>query len=155
MEQRDTIVRLIGAAKLLKGVVLVAVGVGALRLLHDDVGHEIHRWIHVLHVADDNHYVRVLISQLTGLPHHDMQLVAIASLSYAGLFLIEGTGLLLRALWAEYVTIIITTSFIPLEIYELVEHRSIVKAIVTALNVAIVVYLVWRLHRNRHWPFRR
>ncbi len=46
---------------------------------------------------------------------------------YAGLFLIEGTGLLLRKHWAEYFTIITTGLFIPLEVYELARHFTVVK----------------------------
>ena len=51
----------------------------------------------------------------------------------------------MRKVWAEYLTIIITGSFIPLEIYEMVEHRSMVKGMVIVLNVAIVIYLVLRV----------
>jgi uncharacterized membrane protein (DUF2068 family) len=50
--------------------------------------------------------------------------------------------------------VIITTSFIPLEIYELVEHRSWQKVGVVVVNVLIVLYLVRRLRREGHWPFR-
>src|SRR5436305_626070 len=101
MQQRDTIIRLIGAMKLAKGAVLVAIGLGALELVHVDVAVQVHRWIRELHVADDNHYVKLAIARLTGIPHHDFQLVAIGSLSYAALFLVEGIGLLLRRVWAE------------------------------------------------------
>ena len=52
-------------------------------------------------------------------------------------------------------TVIITTSFIPLEIYELAAHRTWPKIAVIAINVLIVIYLVLRLRRERHWPFRR
>jgi uncharacterized membrane protein (DUF2068 family) len=62
--------------------------------------------------------------------------------------------LLLRKVWGEYVSSILTASFIPLEIYELVEKASWIKALVIAVNVAIVVYLVLRLRRDGHWPFR-
>ena len=52
-------------------------------------------------------------------------------------------------------TAIITTSFIPLEIYELIEHESWMKIGVILLNALIVVYLVRRLRREGHWPFHR
>ena len=38
-----------------------------------------------------------------------------------GDFFDEGVSLLLRKRWAEYFTVIVTASFIPLEIYELVK----------------------------------
>ena len=66
---------------------------------------------------------------------------------------VEGIGLLLRRVWAEYVTIVITTSFVPLEIYELVERASLAKAIALVVNIAIVAYLALRLRSTKHWPF--
>ena len=151
MEQRDGIVRLIGILKLLKGLLLVAVGFGALSLVHRDVGHAIHRAIRYFHIADDNRFVREAIARLGP---HELEEIELGSFVYAVLFVVEGTGLLLRRLWAEYLTIVITASFIPLEIYELVEHPSVIKALVIVVNIAIVAYLVYCLHRNKHWPFR-
>jgi uncharacterized membrane protein (DUF2068 family) len=51
--------------------------------------------------------------------------------------------------------VIITTSFVPLEIYELIEHPSWAKVLVLVFNVLVVLYLLRRLHREGHWPFRR
>jgi uncharacterized membrane protein (DUF2068 family) len=36
----------------------------------------------------------------------------------------------------------------------MVHHESVLKGIVIAVNIAIVIYLVWRLRRDKHWPFR-
>jgi uncharacterized membrane protein (DUF2068 family) len=70
-------------------------------------------------------------------------------------FLVEGVGLLLRKPWAEIMTVIVTTSFIPLEVYELVERFSGAKVLVIVVNVLVVLYLLRRLRREGHWPFRR
>jgi len=50
---------------------------------------------------------------------------------------------------------IVTTSFIPLEIYELAAHRSWARAAVIVLNVLVVLYLLRRLKREKHWPFHK
>jgi len=70
---------------------------------------------------------------------------------YAGLFLTEGTGLLLRKRWGEIVTIVITGSFIPFEIYELVvKEFSVFKVLLLIGNVAVLAYLIWRVwHEKR------
>jgi uncharacterized membrane protein (DUF2068 family) len=148
--RRDGIVRLIGAAKLLKALTLLAAGVG---LVSMGDGHEPSQLAHL--AADpQNHYINSVMAKLASTDPHKLRELGVGSFIYAALFATEGTGLLLRKLWAEYLTIVITTSFIPLEIYEMVEHKSVVKGIVIALNVAIVIYLVWRLRRDKHWPFR-
>jgi uncharacterized membrane protein (DUF2068 family) len=45
-------------------------------------------------------------------------------------------------------TLVVTISFLPLEVYELVVHRSALKAVVVLVNVAVVWYL-WRLVRRQ------
>jgi uncharacterized membrane protein (DUF2068 family) len=68
---------------------------------------------------------------------------------YAGLFAIEGTGLLLGKRWAEYFTIVTTSAFLPLEIYEMVKHFTVAKVVVTVVNALIVVYLAVRVRSER------
>ncbi|MFN2582646.1 MAG: DUF2127 domain-containing protein [Candidatus Dormibacteria bacterium] len=67
-----------------------------------------------------------------------------AGLCYGVLEAVEGVGLMLRRRWAEYLVLLATSAFIPLEIDELVRHPTIWKALAFIINVAIVVYLIWR-----------
>ena len=61
---------------------------------------------------------------------------------------VEGTGLWLDQLWAEYLTVIATSLLVPFEIYELVRHPSAWKAGGIVVNIAIVVYLAHLLRRR-------
>ena len=131
--------RLIGAFKLLKTLTLIAAGIGL-----------VNGW--VTHLNPDNAYANALVAHLSSVDPKKLQALGIGSFVYAALFATEGVGLMLRKRWGEYLTIIITGSFIPFEIYEMVEHKSIAKGIVIAVNVAIVIYLVVDLrhgHRGR------
>jgi uncharacterized membrane protein (DUF2068 family) len=78
---------------------------------------------------------------------NDRQLeeISAGTFVYAGLFSVEGVGLLLRKRWAEYFTGIATASLIPMELYELAKHPSVAKLGVISVNVAIVWYLIARL----------
>lgn len=69
---------------------------------------------------------------------------------YGLLELVEGTGLWLDKLWAEYLTVVATSLLVPLEIYELVRKPTLVKAVGISVNVAIVGYLAWRLRERVH-----
>ena len=51
--------------------------------------------------------------------------------------------------WGEYFTIIITGSFIPMELYELAHCPGVLRFTITAINVAAVVYLVIRIRREK------
>ena len=53
--------------------------------------------------------------------------------------------LLLIKTWAEYFTIIVTGSFIPVEVYLMTQHLTAVRVVATLVNIGIVWYLV--VHR--------
>jgi hypothetical protein len=69
------------------------------------------------------------------------------------LFAIEGIGLWMRKRWAEWLTVIITASLIPVEIYEFALRPNPGKAAVVIANAAIVAYLIWHVRsRGRETP---
>ena len=150
---RDVIIRLIGLFKLAKAAMLVALGLGALSMRHDHSW--LNTWIHAMAADPHGRHVAELIARVSSLRVHELIEIGVGSLLYAAVFAVEGVGLLFRKAWAEVMTAIITTSFIPLEIYELVEHPSWAKVSVIVVNVFVVAYLVRRLRREGHWPFHR
>jgi uncharacterized membrane protein (DUF2068 family) len=139
---------LIGAFKLVKALLLIAVAIGALKLLHRDVAGTVMHWIQVLRVDPDNHFVHGLLEKIFRVTPKQLKELSIGTFFYAGLFATEGVGLLLRKRWAEYFTIITTGGLIPLEIFELVRHFTVVKLIVTLINVLIVWYLAARVRSH-------
>ena len=62
---------------------------------------------------------------------------------YAALEATEMVGLWMAKRWAEYLTFVATTLFVPLEVYEIVHGVSAFKVITLVINVAVVVYLLW------------
>jgi uncharacterized membrane protein (DUF2068 family) len=131
--------------KLIKGLLLIATGVGALSLLHKDVEQTVTHWISLLRVDPDNEWIHGLASRLFSITPKQLKEISAGTFFYAALLLTEGVGLLLRKHWAEYFTVITTAALIPLEIYEIAKHFTIVKVGVLAINVAILVYLIRRL----------
>jgi uncharacterized membrane protein (DUF2068 family) len=140
---------LIALFKLFKGVLLVMVGIGALRLLHRDVAETVTHWVNILRVDPDNRFIHRLLSHVLAVSPKQLKEASVGTFVYAGLLLTEGTGLLLRKRWAEYFTIISTAGLIPLEVYEIDRHVTAVKIAVLLINVAIVWYLVARIRRTR------
>jgi uncharacterized membrane protein (DUF2068 family) len=139
---------LIALFKLIKGLLLVAVGIGAFRLLHRDVAETVMHWVNILRVDPDNRFIHAALSRVLSISPKQLKVTSAGTFIYAALLLTEGTGLLLRKRWAEYFTIITTGGLIPLEIYEISRHVTAAKIVVLALNVAIVVYLVVRVRKN-------
>jgi uncharacterized membrane protein (DUF2068 family) len=141
---------LIAAFKLIKGLGLLALGIGALRLLHKDVAAEIAQWLDVLRVDPHNHYIQMLLEKLGMVDDRKLKALSVGTFLYSALFLTEGVGLALRKTWAEYLTIISTASLLPLEVYEIVKRPDAARIVVLLANIAIVVYLVMEVRRTRH-----
>ena len=135
--------------KLFKGVLLLVVGVGALRLLHKDVAEIAMHWIDLLRVDPDSRFIHALLSKMLVMDDRKLKEISAGTFFYAALLLTEGIGLLNRKHWAEYFTIITTGLFVPLEIYELIERVSAMKFVVLGVNVAIVWYLLAKVMRDR------
>jgi uncharacterized membrane protein (DUF2068 family) len=142
-------VLLIGIFKLVKGLLLVAVGVGAVKLLHKDVAATIAYWVEILRVDPDNRFIHRLVEKAFSVSPKQLKELSVGTFFYASLLLTEGVGLLLRKRWAEYFTVITTGVFIPLEVYELARRFTPARVGVLAVNVAIVWYLVRRLRSVR------
>jgi uncharacterized membrane protein (DUF2068 family) len=136
--------------KVVKAILLIAVGVGALSLVHDPhTAATLRHAVNALRMDPNNRFFNRAVSAVSGLDDKKLEEVGIGTFVYATVFLVEGTGLLLRKRWAEYLTTIVTASFIPFEIYELVHNPSALKVAGLVANVLIVVYLGVRLWKER------
>jgi uncharacterized membrane protein (DUF2068 family) len=141
--------QLIAAFKLLKGFALLAVGIGALKLLHKDVAALIEHWINIFRVDPHNHFIHSLLVKLSILDDRRLKELSVGTFVYSAIFFTEGIGLALRKRWAEYFTVITTSSLLPIEIYELGKHASVGKGIALLVNFAVVAYLARELRRTR------
>jgi uncharacterized membrane protein (DUF2068 family) len=141
---------LVAAYKLIKGVALLALGIGALRLLHRDVAAEAARWIDLLRIDPQNHYIQSMLARIAKVDARKLKELSIGTFLYSAVFLTEGVGLTLRKRWAEYLTILTTASLLPLEIYEIARRFSVAKIVILLVNIAVVVYLVNEVRRTRN-----
>ncbi|HEY6765082.1 MAG TPA: DUF2127 domain-containing protein [Candidatus Sulfotelmatobacter sp.] len=145
----DRLIRLIAIFKLFKAGLLTAVGIGVLRLVHQDVAGVIQHWCEALRLDPANHFLDAGLEKVARVRPDQIRKLGLGSFFYAGLFLAEGTGLWLRKRWGEWLTVIITSSLVPLELYEIYRHVSYVKLGVLALNVGIVIYLIYHIRKQR------
>jgi uncharacterized membrane protein (DUF2068 family) len=146
--KRDVWLLLIGVFKLLKGVALLVVGFGLLRLLNRDVASTIEHWIELLRLDPGNRYIHRILVRVFNVTPKQLRELSVGTFLYAGIFLTEGVGLLAYRRWAEYMTLVSTGLFVPLEIYELARHFTWIRVALLAANILIVVYLVMKVRRR-------
>jgi len=144
----STVLVLIGMFKLFKALLLIVVGVGAIKFLHKDVATTVMHWTQVLRVDPDNRFVHRLLVKIFRVTPKQLKELSVGTFFYAGLFATEGLGLLFRRRWAEYFTIVTTAGLIPLEIFELARDFTVTKLVVLLINVLIVGYLVKRVRSH-------
>ena len=132
----------IGIFKLIKALVLVVLGIGVFKLVHHDILEVLSRWVGMVHVDPDNKYFQQVVTKLWSVDDRKLEEVGAGTFFYAGLFLTEGLGLVLRKTWAEYFTIIVTGSFLPVEVYLMTQHLTAARVLATLVNIGIVWYLI-------------
>jgi uncharacterized membrane protein (DUF2068 family) len=71
-----------------------------------------------------------------------LHLLGTVLLAYGAVEGIEAVGLWYQRRWAEYLTFLVTTSLLPLEVYEIVNHATPFKILAFLVNVAVVIYLL-------------
>jgi uncharacterized membrane protein (DUF2068 family) len=131
----------IGVLKLLKAVLFVSMGFGVIKLLHKDVADVLLRAFMALRFDPENRIVNMLLEKSALLSPHRLKEISYAIFLYAALDTIEGTGLVMEKVWAEYFTLILTGCFLPWEFYEIIRHVSTWKIVLILLNLAVFVYL--------------
>ena len=146
---RDRGLLLIGIFKLLKSAFFFCIGVGAIHLMDRDLGDEVTRLAHALRFDPESRVVALLLDKVDLIDASRLRQIGFATFAYSAIALTEGVGLLLEKPWAEYLTLGLTISFLPWELFELVRRPDWLHLALLLLNLAVLWYLVWLLKRKR------
>ena len=143
------VVPLIGAFKLSKAALLLTLAVAGLMKTPDQLKTRAENTVAWMGVFPGRATVRQALQHLALLSSRDEKWLVVLVLLYASVFVVEGVGLLKRRRWAEWLTVVVTASFIPVELYEIAQRVGAGKIVALVLNFAIVAYLIWRLIEER------
>lgn len=83
------------------------------------------------------------VDRALGLSDTALMWVALGLFAYAAVEVIEAVGLWLGKRWGEYFAVVATSAFLPLEVYEITEKATALRAGALVVNIAAVVWLVW------------
>ncbi|WP_405496008.1 DUF2127 domain-containing protein [Nocardia sp. NBC_00511] len=150
---RDRVImRLLAAERVIRGIVFILLGAGALKL-RSAQGDWKQNW------DKDLPLIRQLADQLGWNPDHSkiihtidkaftlspnvLTWIAVGLFAYAAIELIEAVGLWLVKRWGEYFAVIATSIFLPLEIYELTEKVTVLRVGALLVNLVAVIWLLW------------
>jgi len=138
----------IGTYKFTQGLLLAVVATGMLKSVNGDLQATLLEWIRALHFDADNRFIASLLRKADLIDERQLKHLGGFTFAYGAIFMIEGVGEILKQRWAEYVTLIITLSFVPIEVWEIIKHCTVAKVILLVVNVAIAVYLMVMIRRK-------
>ena len=149
VRHHDSGLLLIGLFKLVEAVFFLLVGVGAFHFIHRDLGDAALRLMLRLRMDPEGRLVGFLLDHMDAITAHRLRQIGVATFFYAGLRVTEGVGLVLEKAWAEYLTVGLTISFLPWEMYEIVRRLDWIRVGLFVLNLAVLAYLIWWLRRKK------
>jgi uncharacterized membrane protein (DUF2068 family) len=133
---------LIAAFKLAQALLFIAVGVGARRLLHKNVGDLLEQLANHMRFNPESRLVNFILEKSSLVDDRMLRRIGAVAYFYAALDLIEGTGLYLEKVWGEYLTLAITASFLPLEIFEVFRRLTWIRVSLLVVNTMVFFYLL-------------
>lgn len=141
MEKHGLFLRLIIIEKLLLGLLFAAISFGIFTLINKDMLVFTDHLVVFLNLDIEKAYVQELVDWLTNIRGDTIIGISTGMFVLGSLNLMEGYGLYRRRRWAEWLTVIATSLFIPLELYEVAQKQTTIRIGALVINVAIVYYL--------------
>lgn len=138
----DRALNWIAGYNLAKGLLFLVVALSLLGLLDKDIDGMVGKWIGSLGISLENEHVVALLARLDLVTDRQLKVLSGVTSLFGGVFVTEGIGLFFKQRWAEFLTVVVTASFIPIEIFESFKHFGPLKLVLLAVNVAIVWILV-------------
>ena len=138
----------IAGYKLFKALLALSAAMFVLRLLHEDLAKVAMRLVEFFGLNQQSHLAERLVERITTLNPRRIHFIVSVLLIYTAIYIAEGVGLFMEKRWAEWLTVVQTALLVPWEISEIVRHRTWVRAVVLILNIAVVIYLLWRIRRD-------
>lgn len=135
--------------KLGKALLFLAAAIGMFTMVHRDTQVEIKRLLQVFRISGDRVAAKELLAKANLFDAPKKKLVSGILAFYAVLFTTEGVGLLLKKRWAEYFTVVLTATGIPIELYEIWRKNHGLTMAALVINVLIVWFLI--VHLARGW----
>ena len=141
---------LIALFKLAKAILFFAAAIGLFRMVHKDTQTEIKHLLQVFRISGDSVMMKGVLAKANHFDAPKKMLFSALSAFYAALFTTEGVGLLMKKRWAEYFTIVLTCTGVPIELYEIWRKNNSLKMGILVINVIIIWFLISHLSRGWH-----
>lgn len=133
---------LIAVFKFAQAAVFILIGLGAHRLLHKDIADEIELFARHLRFNPESKLINFILDRASLVNDPLLRRIGFAAFGYSALCIAEGLGLYLEKAWGEYLTVAITASFLPWEVFEIFRRLTWLHVGLLIINVLVFIYLL-------------
>ncbi len=137
------IIKLIIAEKFLKGIVLLLLSLTIFPLFSDEVVDLLHQLASRSNILSNAKILTSLFTRVEAASDRKLLIFSLFFLIWGTIELAESLGLSKRRRWAEYLAVVSTSLFIPIELFTVLTKFSIEKFILLLFNIFLVYYLLW------------
>jgi len=141
-QRHDRLLELIAIYKFFHALLFFAIGIGAHRLLHKDIADQIEILARHLRFNPESRLVIFVLDKASLINDPVLRRIGFVAYCYSAVTLIEGIGLYLEKAWGEFLTLAITASFLPWEIFEIVRRVTWIRVGLLTINILVFVYLL-------------
>jgi uncharacterized membrane protein (DUF2068 family) len=149
--KKTVALRTVAAFEAGKGLLVLLLGLGLLRLVHKNLDEFAEQLIRFLHATPGGRLSNLFVTAADRATDKSLWALAATAAVYAMVRFAEAYGLWLDREWAEWFALLSGAMYLPWEVYSLIRHPLPVKWVILAANVAIVLYmLVLRIQAGAH-----
>jgi uncharacterized membrane protein (DUF2068 family) len=142
--------KLLAIYYLVQGLLLIAVGVGGFVLVDQNQLLVAKEWLRVIRLDPENRFLHWLLTSILPVTNEMLETFSVGSFVYGGLAFVQGGGLWFSKPWASYLSVVVVGSFIPWQLYSLIDEVTALKLLTLCINTVIVGYLLMSVLRARH-----
>jgi uncharacterized membrane protein (DUF2068 family) len=142
LQSHDRWLLLIAVYKFFHALLFVAIGLGAHRLLHKNIADQIELLARHLRFDPESRLINFVLEKASLIDDPILRRIGFVAFCYAAVTFVEGIGLYLEKAWGEFLTLAITASFLPWEIFEAVRRLTWVRVSLLTINILVFLYLL-------------
>jgi uncharacterized membrane protein (DUF2068 family) len=141
-QSRNRVLLLIAIYKFLHALFFFAIGMGAHHLLHKNFADQIELFARHLRFNPESRLVIFILRKASVINGPVLERISLVAYCYATITLVEGIGLYLEKAWGEFLTLAITASFLPWEIFEIFRRLTWIRVGLLTINILVFAYLL-------------
>jgi uncharacterized membrane protein (DUF2068 family) len=143
VESKSTDLRLVALFEAGKGILVFATAFAAFEFIHSNVEAAAEQLVRHFHLNPASHYPRIFLDAVSNLNDTRLMMLGIGAMAYATVRFAEAYGLWYGKRWAWMLGMASAGIYVPVEIFNLIEHVSWAGMTVFLVNCFILA-LLWR-----------